>query len=200
MSNQPSTSLNTQQIRFRETERLRLRHRRNHLLPNKQLTAGIQLANQLSALTVYEQASTIASYLPDDGEILTNEIHQCAWANNKSIALPVIQDKKQLEFAHYKDQDTLATGPWGVQQPKNVAFINHNAIDLVLVPVVGFDQQGNRLGRGGGFYDRFLSRCSRATTIGLAHDFQHIQNLPAADWDIVLDFIATPSTVYYCTG
>jgi 5-formyltetrahydrofolate cyclo-ligase len=200
MSSQPSASLNPQQQRFRQAERLRLRHRRNHLLPNEQLAASIQLANQLSGLIVYKQAKTIASYLPDDGEIFTDEIHQRAWANNKSIALPVIQDQQQLQFAHYKDQDTLAAGPWGIQQPKNLAFINDDAIDLVLVPLVGFDQQGNRLGRGGGFYDRFLSRCTSATTVGLAHDFQHIQNLPAANWDIALDFIATPSTAYHCSG
>ena len=199
MSSQPSVSLNPQQQRIRQAERLRLRQRRNHLLPNEQLAASIELANQLSALTVYKRANTIASYLPDDGEIYTDEIHQRALAHNKSIVLPVIHDNQQLRFAHFKDQHTLATGPWGIQQPKNLAFIDDDAIDLVLVPLVGFDHQGNRLGRGGGFYDRFLSRCTRATTIGLAHDFQHIQNVPAADWDIPLDFIATPSIAYHCT-
>ncbi len=198
MSSQPSASLNPQQQRFRQTERSRLRHRRSHLPPNEQLAASIQLANQLSALTVYKQAKTIASYLPDDGEIFTDEIHQRAWANNKSIVLPIIQDKQQLQFAHYKDQDALAAGPWKIQQPENLAFIDDDVIDLVLVPMVGFDQQGNRLGRGGGFYDRFLSRCKNTVAIGLAHDFQHIQKLPAAEWDRPLHFVITPSTSYHC--
>ncbi len=200
MSSQPSASLNTEQQHFRQAERSRLRHLRNRMLPNEQIAASIQLADQLSTFTVYNQAKAIASYLTNDGEIFTNEIHRRAWANNKNIALPVIRDKRQLQFALYKDQDTLANGPWGIQQPKNLAFIDDEAIDLVLVPLVGFDRRGNRLGRGGGFYDRFLSHCSSATTIGLAHDFQHIQNLPASDWDIALDFVATPSTVYLCTG
>lgn len=198
MSSQPSASLNPQQQRFRQAERLRLRHQRNHLLPDAQLTASIQLANQFSALRIYKQAQTIASYWPDDGEIFTGEIHQRAWAVNKSIVLPVIQANQQLQFTHYKDQDALSAGPWRIQQPENLAFINDDAIDLVLVPLVGFDQQGNRLGRGGGFYDRFLSRCKNAVAIGLAHDFQHIQKLPAAEWDRPLHFVITPSTSYHC--
>ena len=98
MSSQPSASLNPQQQRFRQAERLRLRHRRNHLMPNEQTVASIQLANQPSAITVYKQAKTIASYLPDDSEISTDEIHQRAWANNKNIALPVIEDQRQLNL------------------------------------------------------------------------------------------------------
>ncbi len=199
MPSKPSASLNPQQQRLRQAERLRLRHQRNHLLPDEQLAASIQLANQFAALTIYKKTKTIASYLSDDGEIFTDEIHQRAWADNKNIVLPVIQDKQRLQFAYYNDQDTLSAGPWGIQQPENLTFIHNDDIEMVLVPLVGFDPQGNRLGRGGGFYDRFLSHCTNAITIGLAHDFQLIQNLPAADWDIPLNFVLTPSTTYHCT-
>lgn len=199
MPSKKPASLNPQQQRFRQAERLRLRYQRNSITLGEQLAASIQLASQLCELPPYKRAQTIASYLPDDGEIFTDDIHKNAWPEKKIIALPIMQDDQQLQFTLYNDQDELSTGRWGIRQPKTFTLITEDEIDIVLVPLVGFDQKGNRLGRGGGFYDRFLCRCANAVFIGLAHDFQYIQDLPSAEWDIPLQFVITPSKTYYCS-
>ena len=193
-----SASLDQQQQRFRQAERHRLRCQRRGMSLSEQQQAGVLLLHQLRQLTAYDEAQTVASYCCDDGEISTDAIHQRAWSDNKDVFLPVIQGDQQLRFSRYRQHDELVTGPWGIKHPKVLNLTNDAALDIVLVPLVAFDQQGNRLGRGGGFYDRFLSRCSNTLFIGLAHEFQHINHLPSADWDIPVDAIIMPNKTFIC--
>ncbi len=120
---------------------------------------------------------------------------------NKQVYLPVLRPfgDNRLWFAHYAPGTPLVKNRYGIAEPD----IDHGkrveafALDLVLAPLVGFDLQGNRLGMGGGFYDRSFAHLLRhrhwlkPRLVGLAYDFQQVKHLPAQPWDVPLTAVAT---------
>tara|TARA_B110000879_G_C11093975_1_gene480254 strand:+ start:356 stop:976 length:621 start_codon:yes stop_codon:yes gene_type:complete len=171
-------------------------------LPHYQQRAQAkQLSDLLQRCPEFIRAKSIASYLPNDGEIDPAIIHHVAWALGKRIYLPVPTKNKSLRFAPYSRQTPLVTGQWGIKQPRCAARIAKKvSLDLILVPLVAFDSMGNRLGRGGGYYDRFLAstKCKQKTlkSFGLSHSLQQVEKVPVEHWDITLDAIATPRQIF----
>jgi 5-formyltetrahydrofolate cyclo-ligase len=160
-----------------------------------------QLSDLLQRCPEFIRAKSIASYLPNDGEIDPAIIHQVAWALGKRIYLPVPTKNKSLLFAPYTPQTPLVTGQWGIKQPRCAARIAKKiSLDLILVPLVAFDNRGNRLGRGGGYYDRFLAnaKCKHKglKILGLSHALQQVDKVPVESWDMTLDAIATPRQIF----
>ena len=117
-----------------------------------------------------------------------------------ALALPVIEDKGlPLIFRAWQPGDPLNAGPWGIEQPLEQAKVT--APDIVLVPLLAFDQQGYRIGYGGGFYDRSLAKLrssKQIISIGLAFDEQLIDAVPHLDYDERLDWMLTPSGPLRC--
>ncbi|HIP76566.1 MAG TPA: 5-formyltetrahydrofolate cyclo-ligase [Psychromonas hadalis] len=140
----------------------------------------------------------IAIFLSNDGEIETTQFIDWCWENGKSIYLPVIHPftKDHLLFLKYTPKTELIKNRYGILEPKlNVkTLILSSQLDLVFAPLVAFDKQGNRIGMGGGYYDRLLSDQNTSPyPIGLAHDCQLIPAVPIDSWDIPLPEIITPS-------
>ena len=98
-----------------------------------------------------------------------------------------------MEFARYRPGEKLHCHRLGMKQPLPKApRIASDALDMVALPLVGFDQRGNRLGMGGGFYDRaFACIARRPLMVGMAHQGQQISAVPTDSWDVPLDWIAT---------
>lgn len=111
------------------------------------------------------------------------------------LALPIVQAKRQpLVFRAWVPGDAMASGVWGIQEP--MAHKPEVEPDIVLVPLLAFDNAGRRLGYGGGFYDRTLQRLrsrKRIVAVGLAFDEQRIDAVPHLDYDQRLDWVLTPS-------
>lgn len=178
-----------------------LRSKRNALSQREQKEAARLLSGQiLSILTT--QHSTIAGYLASDGEIdLGPTIDACQQTG--SVTLPVLHPftGKHLLFQDFTNNTEMTLNRFGISEPA----LNSTAIrllsehQLLLMPLVGFDAAGNRLGMGGGFYDRTLANIdtlnNRPTLVGVAHDCQQIAQLPVEPWDIPLDLIVTPSQI-----
>lgn len=142
-----------------------------------------RIAKKLFLLKEYLQAKTILFYLSFDGEVDTLRMIKDAIKQGKKVAVPVIRkEKKEMIPSLLENLDTeLKSGPYGVLHPREeyIRPIPLDAIDLVVVPGLAFDEAGNRLGRGMGYYDRFLSRLPKdIPTIGLAFDFQVIRDFP----------------------
>ncbi len=166
------------------------------------MTAALQLTKILACCPEFIRAKRIAFYLPNDGEISPlHALHQ-AWKMRKQTFLPAItqyggRGKNSMQFVRYRRQDPLYLGAWGLSEPKkNHRIVSLHSLDLILVPLVAFDFKGNRLGRGGGYYDRYLaqsrnSHCKKPFLLGLAHQCQQAESLPINDWDIPLQAIAT---------
>lgn len=188
-------------IDFRQQLRRQLRQARKHLTQAEQLSAASALISHVLDLsTLAHPTKHIALYLTNDGEISPHLLCEKMWALGHQVYLPVIDDQS-LRFAHYTPQHLDNDNAWqenrfGIKEPIDESPKSGVDMDLVFLPLVGFDDQGGRLGMGGGFYDRtFANKQNEAkpVLIGLAHDCQQVASLPMESWDIPLDMIITPS-------
>ena len=127
----------------------------------------------------------IYSALPD--EVQTQGFIE-KWCQKKKIILPTVigDDIIPVEYA---DGTTLAVGDFNILEPQNEPYTG--GFDLIVVPGVAFDRNGNRLGRGKGYYDRFLSQHLEVKRIGICFDFQMVEEVPAEPFDIRMDEVIT---------
>jgi len=178
-----------------------MREQRQLLQPDALRVAGEQAASLLSAETEYRSANHVACYWPVNGEMDCHPIMQHAWRANKTCYLPVLDTASgnSLWFAPYREGSTMVENRFGIPEPEHAIEHRTDAtqLDLILLPVVAFDRDGNRLGMGAGFYDRTLAfrklpdAPATPILIGLAHDFQRVETLQGNDWDVPLDGILT---------
>ena len=140
------------------------------------------ILKKLFSIPEFREAKTILFYASFDGEVMTFKMIKQAIALGKKVALPVIlRDQRKLIPTLIKDIETLEDGPYGVLQPQPDPLnkVSVEDIDLVVVPGLAFDKGNHRLGRGAGYYDRFLKDLPKDTpAIGLAFDFQLVDCLP----------------------
>jgi 5-formyltetrahydrofolate cyclo-ligase len=183
--------------------RHRNRQRRKQLTALQQSNHAATLGTQVCRQTAFLRSNRIACYLANDGEIDPENIVQTAWKLRKQVYLPVLSPfQSKLYFAPYSAGMDMNINRFGIHEPacRPLHWICAWQLDLMLLPLVAFDENGNRLGMGGGFYDRSLayrrSRIhSKPTLIGLAHELQREDELTMNSWDIPLDMIATEQRV-----
>ena len=184
----------------RQTLRRQLRQARRSLSTDEQLNAAQELFIRTTKHFLDQQAQQpkkVALYLSNDGEISPHLLCEYFWQQNIATYLPVIQDK-QLIFARYSSNTEWQNNIYGIKEPATAEYIAGADLDIVFLPLVGFDSNGGRLGMGGGFYDRTFAnkRADRAPKlIGLAHNCQEVKNLPIEGWDVPLQAIITPKRV-----
>jgi len=189
----------------RASLRKSLRHRRRQLTPREQNAAASCLYDQVAGKRYFHCARRIAFYLPGDGEIDPGLLMAAALERGQLCYLPVIHPHKKnaLVFVRFRSGDVLQTNRWGIYEPRlrTAALIPARALDLVFVPLVGFDPAGHRIGMGRGFYDRFLAHRGRMhhwrrpLLVGIAYDAQCVPSLPTSGHDVPLDAIVTESTL-----
>lgn len=157
--------------------------------------ASAAACEQLAGLDAFRHASTVMLYmpLPDEVDVTATAIR--CFQSGKNVCVPRVDwarcDMDPVEAASF-DDEAMAPDEHGIRTPRDGAPVLPTVIDLVVVPGLAFDPNGNRLGRGGGFYDRFLRRLRRgATTIGLAFDLQIVDVVPADDRDFTVDWVVT---------
>ncbi len=152
-------------------------------------------------------ARRIAAFWPADGELDPHPLLAAAQrGGGASILLPVLRpgQQRRLWFVRYAPGDTLTANRLGIPEPRRGRQGPHQtwALDLILVPLVGFDAHCNRLGMGGGYYDRTLAflrqrrHWLRPRLIGIAHECQRVTRLALRPWDVPLDAVATERRIY----
>lgn len=143
----------------------------------------------LEAHPAFGAASTVLLYhsLPD--EVDTHAFVR-KWSTMKRILLPVVVGDN-LELRVYTGPADLTTGAYGIEEPTGARFADYGAIDLIVVPGVAFDRNGNRLGRGKGYYDRLLPRIPSAYKVGICFPFQIVDEVPAEPFDVRMDEVVT---------
>ncbi|TBU72352.1 5-formyltetrahydrofolate cyclo-ligase [Pseudomonas daroniae] len=181
--------------------RRKLRQQRRALTPAAQRNAAQALYRQLAQHPLFRRARHIALYLANDGEIDPHLLIAAAHARGKQVYLPVLKSwpRTSMVFQRIDVHEGLAGNRFGIPEPRrdNKRQRKVWALDLILLPLVGFDRHGGRLGMGGGFYDRSLAYRARRnnwhkpTLLGLAHGCQQVDRLPMASWDIPLDATVT---------
>lgn len=187
-----------------------LRSQRNALNVPERKLAGRQLVTRLTSTRVFRASRRVAAYVASDGEIDPGRIIERALAMGKRCYLPVLSRLHwdSLWFAPLTPASRFRTNRYGIPEPQGSpgALVRAAELDLILLPLVGFDVCGNRLGMGGGFYDRsleFLHRrhcLRRPRLLGLAYEFQRVDRLPANGWDVPLDGIVTDADVHIATA
>ncbi|MFT3929479.1 MAG: 5-formyltetrahydrofolate cyclo-ligase [Spongiibacteraceae bacterium] len=174
-----------------------LRARRRALPRWRQRSAARRMARLMSRQHWYQRARSLAVYLANDAEIDPSLFIFKAFAEGKRLLLPRLRGK-QLEFVHYRPRDSsLRRNRFNIPEPVGRAVPLRN-IDVICMPLVGFDRQGRRLGMGGGFYDRTLAveRSGvkrRPRLIGLAYACQEVAQLPHEQWDVRMSGVVTES-------
>ncbi len=153
------------------------------------LKKSLAIERVLGRSSLYRNARVILCYVAVDGEVETRPILEKALADGKRVAVPALRcGSRRLIAAEVwnLDSDLKKTGPFGIPQPTlaHQRIIRPEDLDLLLVPGVAFDMKGGRLGRGGGYFDRFLS-CVPAgiPRLGLAFRFQVVKDLPSEMYD-----------------
>ena len=189
----------------RQNLRQTLRNKRKSLNNITQMQHAVCLARQLGNCTLYKRGKRIAVYLPADGEIDPSFLIYNAWHHNKKIYLPVLAPfSNRLYFAPYTANCKMKLNRFHIAEPDvhPKYWLKPRQMHLILAPLVGFDIMGNRLGMGGGFYDRSLdfTRLRKSSyapyLIGLAHQLQCVEQLPLQAHDIPMKIIATEQRLY----
>lgn len=181
---------------------LRSKHRaqRRDIVENTLQEHAIDLEAQVSKLAEYKAANHVAAYIAILGEISVENIIRTGSSEGKTFYLPILRGDA-MAFAPWQPDAPLLKKKFGLLEPDcaESEWIDPTDLDLVLTPLVVFDHHGNRIGQGGGFYDRtfeFTRSSAKPILIGVAHDSQREESLTPQSWDIPLDVIATEKMLY----
>ena len=155
-----------------------------------------QIIDRLVPLQTWKAATVVAMFSPIQNEPQTNELLKMALEEGKEVYLPwVHQENNEIGLARVENTEELVEGAFGVLEPKEELrkHTNPGQIELFLVPGIAFGENGERLGRGKGFYDQLLKQHPKALKIALAFDFQIFKDsIPIEDHDIPMDILVTP--------
>ena len=179
-------------MQSRDQLRTRIRAQRRALSAAESAQRSRLIAHHLVGSRLFMNCRRLSAYIPVRGE---------ARRLGKSVYLPVLAPfgEDRLWFVHWHPEIPLVPNRFGIPEPKRrrTDLLSPTQLDVALAPLVGFDDLGNRLGMGGGFYDRtfaFLrhrARWHRPILIGYAYDFQQVDRLQSHDWDVRLDGVVT---------
>jgi len=187
--------------------RKHLRQQRKALSTDSQEQHALALNQHLSRNKLFKRSKRIGAYLAADGEIDPSYLIEGAWLANKKIYLPILAPfSLRIYFAPYTVNSKMKLNRFHIAEPDvhPKHWLKPQQLDLILMPLVGFDKSGNRLGMGGGFYDRslnfmhFRNRAFKPYLIGLAHELQKVDRLPVQTHDVPLKIIATELQLHIC--
>ena len=164
--------------------------------------AASRLGERICGMPEFEQSQRIAVYFAVNGEISLDPVIDAALELEKQVYLPNL-DHESLRFSPYFRQQKMRINKFSLPEPDvgDDEMLAPEALDLVLAPLVAFDAMRNRIGMGGGFYDRsFEFRKNRGrlkpVMIGVAHELQKVNRLKPESWDVRLDLVVTDQAVY----
>jgi 5-formyltetrahydrofolate cyclo-ligase len=187
----------------RQSLRTTIRKRRAQLDPHWCEASSAQICEHLANTWLYRRARHVAFYFAQGNEADLESLMHDAWARHKQVYLPILglRYSGQLWFVPCDAETPLYKNRFGIAEPTHAAHARRTklrSLDLILMPLVAFDHSGNRLGMGGGFYDKTLaslntscSTWSRPKRIGIAYDLQGVDTIPGEHWDVPLDAVVT---------
>lgn len=143
---------------------------------------------QVEKLEQFQNAHTVLLYWSMDDEVQTHDFVN-RWYREKRLLLPCV-DGDNLRLRQYTGPECMQAGEqFGIGEPTGPEFTDLESIDMIIVPGVAFDQEGNRMGRGRGFYDRLLSSTPDAFKVGVAFGFQIVEQVPTEPFDIKMNIV-----------
>ena len=178
--------------------RSRLKRERRALDSGFVAAASCEIAARFWRSSFTQRATNIAIYMSTAGEVDCGPIIETAWLRKKRIFAPVLKGKR-LEFARLEPDTKLATNSFGILEPvyKLSSILPRAQLDIVVMPLLAFDEKLNRLGMGAGFYDRSFSftrqqkKWHHPILVGAAYSFQQISTTHPEQWDVPLHVVIT---------
>ncbi len=190
----------------RKTLRAELRARRKALVASERIAAANALAGALDQLADFLVDPRIAGYWAIDGELPLHSVVAKLSRRGQHYCLPRIIGPRQLAFVEWRPGVDLEANRYGIPEAVCSAadLLAPDAVDIVLLPLLGFDRQGHRIGYGGGYYDasfaflRGRSEAGQPLLIGVGYAAQQVAAIAPAAWDVHLDYVATEKELIDC--
>ena len=168
-----------------------MRKQRRRVPVNEQAKAAEAVAERLFSLAALQKPTTVFTYLAARHELPTRPLIERLLTDGHTVAVPFTKDDGLMFPRVLRSFDDLVEGYFGIPTSAGPPLGESPAITMV--PALAFDRVGNRVGYGGGYYDRFLSANPKTISIGLGYDFQLLDQLPAEGFDVPLTMVITPS-------
>lgn len=190
----------------REASRLKadlrrvVRKRLRRMSPEHRQKKSSMATRNLIATPIFREAAVVMMYLSMEYEVDTRQIIQAAWEQNKAVAVPKMRWAESMMLAVRLNSlgDRFSEEVSGLRNPVSEDQVPVDKIDLVVVPLLAMDDQGNRLGQGGGHYDRFFARAGlTAVRCGLAFHEQRVDRVPTVETDQPLHMMVTDTETRY---
>jgi len=162
--------------------------------------ASVAVIDRVRRLQAFSDADVVGSYLAMPREVQTMDLVYASWDMGKRVCVPAWDERTGLyQMAAIERGHEMVSGPMGILQPRELRWVPLEEIGFMAVPGIAFDMQGGRLGHGGGHFDRLLVRCG-GFKVGLAFDFQIVEQIPLGSHDIPVELVVTERMNYPVKG
>lgn len=168
--------------------RRQIREKKRAMTQEEILLRSEKLGQLLAQSPIYQSAKTIYGYLPYNQEVRTVPMLERALRDGKKVAVPKVYGDT-MRFIYLEDMSCVETGYAGIPEPVADEPVAEDQTALVLMPGLAFTKDGDRMGYGGGFYDRFLAEEPNHPTVALCYEFQILESLPTEEYDIPVDCV-----------
>jgi len=178
-----------------------MKKKRSSLTIERIMVYSTHITKNLLELEEYKNADVVLSYTSFSSEVNTHFLINHAIMNNKKIAVPKTLEGRGMEFYYISSLDDLKPGNYGIMEPDLSAeqvVLEKDKKYIILLPGIAFDETRNRLGYGGGYYDRFLEKYAdyNIYKVMLAYELEKVDELPKEEYDIPSDLIITEVNIY----
>lgn len=173
---------------------------RRKLTDNYRQRASNRMMTVFCALPDFKEPRKVLCYASMADEVQIRPLMEKWLSMGVTVALPHITGKGQMEAVSFTDVDSLVEGEYGILTPdlEKGEIIPPDELDLIIVPGIAYDTRGERLGMGGGFYDAYLARATKAKRIALAFSCQLVAKIPMEAHDVLVHKIITEQGIYNC--
>jgi len=185
---------------MKENIRKKTKEKRRKQSKEEQRKKTKEIKEKLFNLKEYREAKSVLFYVSYNGEVFTHDMIREAM-KNKKVVVPISNTEDcSLSLSELKDWMDLHISSYGILEPKQdkIRQISADDVDLIIVPGVAFDECGNRMGHGKGYYDRLLEKTKNKTVIALAFEFQIVDKIPAKKHDVPVGMIITEERIIRC--
>lgn len=169
--------------------RKQIRGRKRQFTNSELEELSLPIMNRLLSMPEIASAGTILMYYSLPDEVYTHDAVETLARQGKTVLLPKVIDGENMEIRVYRNKEDLAEGSYGIMEPKGQLFTDYGKITTAVIPGMSFDSNNNRLGRGKGYYDRFLKKIPLAYKIGVCFDFQKEKDIPHEENDVKMDTV-----------
>jgi 5-formyltetrahydrofolate cyclo-ligase len=174
-----------------------LRHRKDSMTPEDRLEKSTRICHHL--LELIRDGENVMVYTSKEKEVNTAHLITALLERGNGVIVPIIvKEDVSLRLSYLEDPSSLVPSTFGVPEPIGSEIpARGDDVDTIILPMLGFDRNGRRIGYGAGYYDRFLAKNQKLRKIGIAFSCQEYENLPVDENDIPVDYIITEEGIVY---